>query len=209
MLSALVLVSKIVANAMPLPLLDFAKELEKSSVSRLQKACYGANPLHTVVLADAFAKEVFPSVAMYYEASLCLNQRGQVEPALRALNLALEIDPEHPASLYDRAEIYLLDDKFQQAKKDLERLLLQDVVHWAVYFRRAELAATEREIEAFDEHFRRALFEGFQVEMLLDSGQRWLSFIRDSELGPLIQHQVLLYGSEQLWERLQVRAAER
>ena len=209
MLSVFALLSKLVVNAAPIPLLDFTKEVEQSAVSRLQKSCIGPQPLRTVVLAEAFAEEVFPSVKMYYEASLCLNQRGFVEPALRALNSALEINPEHPASLYDRAEIYLLSGKLQLAKEDLEKLLLQDVVHWAVYFRRAELAGTERETVLFDKHFRRALFEGFKVETLLDSGQRWLSFVRDPELGPLIQHQVLLYGSEQLWERLQERAAER
>ena len=209
MLSVFVLLSKFLVNAAPIPLLDFTKEVEQSAVYRLQKSCFGAQPLRTVVLAEAFAEEVFPSVKMYYEASLCLNQRGQVEPALRALNSALEINPEHPASLYDRAEIYLLAGKVKLAKQDLEKLLLQDVVHWAVYFRRAELAGAERELALFDEHFRRALFEGFHVEMLLDSGQRWLSFVLDPELGPLIQHQVLLYGSEQLWERLRERAAER
>ena len=59
MLSAFVLLSTIAVNAAPIPLLDFAKELEQSAVSRLQKSCYGTKPLRTVVLADAFAKGGF------------------------------------------------------------------------------------------------------------------------------------------------------
>lgn len=52
-----------------------------------------------------------------------LEKKGQDKEALKYLNKALELNDQHPAALYNRAEIYLRQNKNKEAAADLEKAI--------------------------------------------------------------------------------------
>ncbi|MEC7984053.1 MAG: tetratricopeptide repeat protein [Myxococcota bacterium] len=145
-----------------------------------------------------FLQNVVEHPNLYYEIALLYNKEGELNQAIAYYSKALEIRPKLTAALYDRAEIYLVQGKYELAYNDL--IQAKDVKHWVVHLRLAEVAAYRRDIVAMERSLLRSLELGLDLRDLSSLG--WKKWAKDSSLQPSLQRIILLYGGQEIWNHL-------
>ena len=73
-------------------------------------------------------------------------------------------EPTLLAALYDRAEIYLVREEYDQAYNDL--IQAKDVGHWVIHLRLAEVAAYRGDLDALEGSLLRSLELGLDLRSL-------------------------------------------
>ena len=149
---------------------------------------------------DSFAQQVIGSARLYYEFGLACNQENFTIKAMGYYNKAIKNQPDMVEALYDRAELFIVDEKLDEAKEDLHKA--STAKHWAVHFRLAEIAAREKNLQDFENQLTESIRYGFSLENLLNLGQHWRFWAKDPTLGRILRRVILLYGSEEIWLEL-------
>ena len=181
---------------------DYRADLMTGAATRVSRATERGAPEDAIALAERFQRQVEPSAPVTYEIAYALNRMGRRSEAVATYTKALALDPDHAASLYDRGELYLLDDRLDLARADFERAAVLVPTHWAVHFRLAELAARAHDTAAFESHLFAAVSNGFDFRTIAKD-PHWQGWARDPELGKVITKLVVLYSQEDLLELLQ------
>jgi tetratricopeptide (TPR) repeat protein len=184
---------------------SYTEELEQRLVLQLGELIEQGSFYKAELLLEYFQREIGESAPLTYEAALLFNKAGRLEDAMMLYTRALQLDPHHRASLYDRAELYLTKEAWELAKQDLLAAIEQES-HWILYLRLAEIAAVQHNIFECELQLMRALEHGMRPEKLLDFGERWHVWSHDPQLGLAIKNVLLLDAGEegvQTWKRLQ------
>ncbi|MDP6330384.1 MAG: hypothetical protein QGF55_05960, partial [SAR324 cluster bacterium] len=87
----------------------------------------------------SFSGNVVEHPNLYYEMALLCNKNGNIEQSLLYYSKTLELEPTMVAARYDRAEIYLVQERYEEAYVDL--ITVKDMHHWLIHLRLAEVAA--------------------------------------------------------------------
>ncbi len=184
---------------------SYTEELEQRAVLQLSELVEQGSFYKAELLLEYFQSEIGESASLTYEVALLFNRAGRLDDAMLLYTRALQLDPQHRASLYDRAELYLSNEAWELAKQDLlGAITLQP--HWILYLRLAEIAAVQRDIFECELQLMRALEYGMQPDKLLEFGKKWHRWSQDPQLASAIKNVLLLdAGAEgvQTWERLQ------
>jgi tetratricopeptide (TPR) repeat protein len=181
---------------------DYRADLMAGAATRVSRMTQSGAFEDAIALADRFQRQVEPSAPVTYEIAFALNRMGRRAEAVASYTKALALDPDHAASLYDRGELYLLDDRLDLARADFERAAVLVPGHWAVHFRLAELAARAHDTAGFESHLLDAVRNGFDFRSIAND-PNWRGWARDPELGKVITKLVVLYSQEDLLELLQ------
>jgi tetratricopeptide (TPR) repeat protein len=148
-----------------------------------------------------FVGRVTPTAGVAYEVAYAWNRMGDLSAALAWYGRALELDPEHAASRYDRGEILLALGRDEEAAPDLEAAARLRPDHWAVHFRLAMLAGRAGDRDRFEVHLTDALRQGFDFRAVASDAE-WRAFARDDKLGDVIAKLIVVYGDERVLEGL-------
>jgi len=185
------------------PRLDYTVEIEEKALSKMISYISKEEYAKAEHYLNDFEAKLFPSSRLHYELGLQYNTLGKLTSALQHYNQALKIDPHLQPALYDRAEIFLLQKRTKEAQQDLEQLVSENVEHWVIYFRLAEIYAQQQQGSLFEEHILLAIRYGFSLHLLLESGDNWKTYANDPILKEHLYRIIQLYGDESIWESLQ------
>lgn len=157
-----------------------------------------------ITLADDFQRTVMKDAGIEYLAALAHKLSGQQAKAKRRYRAALALDAELTEGWYDLGEILLVEGDFPGADDAFERvaaLVPQGPRAWLGPWRRAEVAAHQRDIEAFELHMREALRRGFSFEEIRGL-PNWRAFYADPDLRDSINKLITVYGTPSVLESL-------
>ena len=184
------------------PRLNYEQELETKAMILVLERLEEENHTEVQNILEAFEREVFLSDRLYYDTGLVYNQQGKITYAKKYYDRALEINPNQSSALYDRAELYLLEGKISEAKRDLEHLIKQEQEHWAIYFRLAEIAAKEQDGKQMEEYLLKAIKKDLDLKLLLKDPLTWGKIAKDPNLGTYLHRIFVVMAEEKLWEAL-------
>ena len=177
---------------------DYVDALVKQKTEELQVLVVKDSLERAVDVGLNFSKTVVAHPNLYYEIALLYNKEGRLTEALRYYSKALDMEPTLLAALYDRAEIYLVREEYDQAYNDL--IQAKDVGHWVIHLRLAEVAAHRGDLDALESSLLRSLELGLDLRSLVSLG--WKKWANDSRLQARLQRIILLYGGEEIWNQL-------
>ena len=168
------------------PLSSYEEELEKRFLENI--SIYIEKDQHHEVQnhLQQFQKELFYSSQLYYETALLYNQKGYIKHALSFYNLLLEQNPIHRAGLFDRAELLILQQKYDLAWKDLQTLEKNDPNHglWVISLKQAEISAYQEDEWNFEKYLMQSFEWGMDPYYLTTQGTNWYYWCRHNRLGP-------------------------
>ena len=168
------------------PLSSYKGELESRAIIRISQ--YIEQDKHSDVqnYVQSFQQELFYSARVYYETALLYNQKNQFQQALTYYEDLLQSSPYHKAGLFDRSEIFVVQNKYDQAWKDLQMLEKHHPKHglWVVSLKQAEISAYQEHEWNFEKYLMRSLELGMDPYYLTTLGSNWYYWCHHQQLGP-------------------------
>lgn len=79
--------------------------------------------LSTFIFSFSFAQTNNELADFYYQKALGIHQQGKVSEAIRYYSLALDYNPYHLKSLYNRGVSYLKSQQYAQAEADFDQIM--------------------------------------------------------------------------------------
>jgi tetratricopeptide (TPR) repeat protein len=184
------------------PRLSYKSEIEDRTLAKIIPILEEGNKALVNKHVQSFEAELFPSARVHYEIALHYNTTNQISDAMHHYNRALEIDSRYKEALYDRAELYLLQQNPEKALQDLETLVSLGVEHWVIFFRLSEIYAEKKNGVLLEQNLLLAIRYGFSLHLLLESGDKWKEYAKDPELSEHLHKTIQLYGDERIWDLL-------
>ena len=184
------------------PYLSLDRELEDSVLSMVSQI---ESDRERWKVLSQFSDTVFPSARVYYEVGLLYNQSNQFEEALKYYEASLAIDADYVSSLYDSAELLLLEgeDGRQVAKERLNHIQKLDGSHWVVSYRLAQIAIEEGDAIQLKNSLKQALRSGMPTQLLIDDQEYWRQHLNDPQMSLTLEMFLLAIGQETIWRQLQ------
>jgi tetratricopeptide (TPR) repeat protein len=173
-----------IANSAPLS--SYQEELEERAITHIAK--YIEQEQHSDVqnYIQHFQQELFYSSRIYYETALLYNQKNRLQQALTYYENLLRNSPYHKAGLFDRSEIFVLQNQYDLAWKDLQTLEEHHPKHglWVVSLKQAEVSAYQEHEWNFEKYLMRSLELGMDPYYLTTLGSNWYYWCHHQQLGP-------------------------
>ena len=178
------------------PYIDIHQEMEDQALNRMKHL----SSQEAYRVAEDFSVNLFPSARIFYELGLRHNQRGDLDEAMKCYERSLTIEPTFQASLYDQAEIYILNSRFSDAKRNLLQISMMESHHWAVDYRLAQIYSVEPNIEKMEFHLKRALEFGLPQNVLKEDRLQWLPQLRNESVAITLEMFLQAIGASEIWE---------
>ena len=168
------------------PLSSYQKELEQRSIENISEMINSDQHEKIKNYIEQFQVELFYSSGLYYDTALLYNQKENFDSALYFYNKLLDGNPIHQAGLFDRAEIFVLQKKYNLAFKDLQTFENNNPNHglWVVALKQAEISAYQEKEWHFEKYLMQSLELGMDPYYLTTLGSNWYYWCRHKRLGP-------------------------
>lgn len=190
------MIAFLIGIAIAHPYMDLHRELEEDALYRIQKLS-GSD---AYVLAEDFSNTIYPSARLFYEIGLVHNRKGELAAAMKCYERSLQIDPHFQPSLYDQAEIFLLQSNIVDAKRNLLDISKQAVHHWVVDYRLAQIFATEANVGKMEFHLKKAIQQGLPQQILKEDQAQWVPRLKDESVALTLEMFLQALGATDVWD---------
>jgi tetratricopeptide (TPR) repeat protein len=168
------------------PLSSYQDELEQRVIHQISEMIEKNQNDEVQRYVERFQIELFYSSKLYYDTALLYNQKSDFEYAIRFYNQLLTKNPIHRAGLFDRAELFILQKKYDLAWIDLQTLESNNPKHglWIISLKQAEVSAYQENEWNFEKYLMQSLDWGMDPYYLTTLGSNWYYWCRHKILGP-------------------------
>ena len=170
-------------------------ELNQASKTHFHKA---------IIWADAFENQVFETAGLAYLKGLIWMQLNDVARAKKEYLRSLKLDPDGIDTLFDLGELYMIEQKYDDAKACYQPVRHQKTTGsdaWRASLRLAEIAGHQANPIELELYLREAIQRGFPLAQIARY-PAWSHFYRDAELRDKIYKLYLVYGDARLLREL-------
>jgi tetratricopeptide (TPR) repeat protein len=155
-------------------------------------------------MAEDFQRIVTPSAGLTYLVGLSYRYDGDADQASIWYERAIELDPTYEAAWYDLGELHLIAGRFAAAAQAFEKvseLVPEGDTAWVGPWRRAEVAAHQKQPEVFETWMKTALERGFSFRAI-EGSPPWRGFYADPMMRDSIEKLITVYGTPQTLDTL-------
>lgn len=153
-----------------------------------------------IALVDTFARTVLQDAGLEYLAGLALRYDGQDAKAAARFETSVALDPQRADAWYDLGEVRLAQGRTDDARRaftEVSRLRPRGEFAWLGPWRLAEVAATDHDPAAMEQHLQTALRLGFSFQHITGL-ENWRRFYADPALHDTLDKMLTVYASPEV-----------